>query len=238
MATRRVEWPRAWRIIASRHPPIDLFERLTPDPAVWGALIALEELTNPRVRDEVGDIALVAPEDRVSGPGASYVMASFTHRNPKGSRFSDGSYGVYYAAARLATAIVETVYHFEAFARDGNDPPRMEDMRVLVGSVAAVLEDVGAVAEPQRSQVLELLLVRRVAAVWTPPAGSRRTGRSVSQRPASPRRVPGRLQTAGCWPSASGAAPQVPLERQQGRSLLRLPAGSLDHPGPVGMRDI
>ena len=91
MATRRVGWPRAWRIIASRHPPIDLFERLTPDPAIWEALIALEELTNPRVRDEVGDIALVAPEDRVSGPGASYVMASFTHRNPKGSRFSDGS---------------------------------------------------------------------------------------------------------------------------------------------------
>jgi hypothetical protein len=155
MPTCRVEWPRAWRIIASRHPPIDLFERLTPDPAVWEALIALEELTNPRVRDEVGDIALVAPEDRISGAGASYVMASFTHRNPKGSRFSDGSYGVYYAAARLATAIAETVYHFEIFARDSNDPPRMEDMRVLAGSMAAVFEDVATIPEPQRSEILD-----------------------------------------------------------------------------------
>ena len=71
MPDLRVEWPRAWRIIASRYPPIDLFERLTDDPAVWDALIALEQLTNPRVRDEVGEIALVAPEDRVAGADAS-----------------------------------------------------------------------------------------------------------------------------------------------------------------------
>jgi hypothetical protein len=42
MAARRVRWTRAWRIIASRYPPIHLFERLTPYPAVWDALIALE----------------------------------------------------------------------------------------------------------------------------------------------------------------------------------------------------
>lgn len=84
MSARQVEWPQAWRIIASRYPPIRLFERLTPDPAVWDALIALEQLTNPRIRDEVGDISLVPPDERVSGPGASYVMASFTHLNRKG----------------------------------------------------------------------------------------------------------------------------------------------------------
>lgn len=155
MPTRRVEWPRAWRIIASRYPPIALFERLTADPAVWDALIALEQLTNPRVRDNVGEIALVPPDERVAGPGASYVMASFTHLNPKGSRFSDGSYGVYYAAAELETAIAETVFHFEEFARDSADPPRMEDMRVLVGSVAADFEDVDALPEPLRSLVLD-----------------------------------------------------------------------------------
>ncbi len=150
-----MEWAQAWRIIASRYPPVDLFERLTPDPAVWEALIALEELTNPRVRDEAGEIALVPPEERVSGPGASYVMASFTHLNPKGSRFSDGRYGVYYAAAELATAIAETVFHFELFARDSGDPPRMEDMRVLVGTAAGAFEDVAALPEPQRSAVLD-----------------------------------------------------------------------------------
>lgn len=155
MTTRLINWLQACRIIASRYPPIALFERLTADPAVWDALIALEQLTNPRVRDDVGDIALVPADERVAGPGASYVMASFTHLNPKGSRFSDGSYGVYYAAAELKTAIAETVFHFEEFARDSGDPPRMEDMRVLVGVVAADFEDIDALPEPLRSQVLD-----------------------------------------------------------------------------------
>lgn len=155
MVARRVRWGQAWRIIASRYPPIDLFEALTPDTGVWEALIELEQLTNPRVRDEVGEIRLVPTEDRVSGPGASYVMASFTHLNPKGSRFSDGSYGVYYAAHDLETAIAETVHHFEAFARDSGDPIRTEEMRVLVGRIDEVFEDVGTLSEPQRSQVLD-----------------------------------------------------------------------------------
>lgn len=155
MPTRHVEWPQAWRIIASRYPPIGLFERLTADPAVWEALIALEQLTNPRVRDEVGDIALVPPDERVAGPGASYVMASFTHLNPKGSRFSGGSYGVYYAASDIETAIAETIFHFESFARDSADPPRSEQMRVLSGAVKSDFEDVFALADPERSQILD-----------------------------------------------------------------------------------
>jgi hypothetical protein len=154
MPSCQIDWPQAWRIIAARYPPIDLFERLTADTTVWDALLALEQLTNPRVRDEVGEIALVPPEERVSGPGASYVMAAFTHVNPKGSRFSDGSYGVYYAAAALDTAIRETVFHFEVFAGDSADPPRSEDFRVLVGSVSAAFEDVAVLPAPQRDRIL------------------------------------------------------------------------------------
>lgn len=155
MSTHQIDWRQAWRVIASRYPPIKLFERLTADPAVWDALIALEQLTNPRLRDELGDIALVPPEDRVSGPGASYVMAAFTQINPRGSRFSDGSYGVYYAAAALETAILETVHHFEIFARDSNDPPRNEDFRVLVGTIAADFEDVAGLPEVERDAILD-----------------------------------------------------------------------------------
>ena len=150
-----VDWPQAWRIIAARYPPIAFFERLSVDPAAWEALLALEELTNPSVRDAVGEIALVPPEDRISGPGASYVMAAFTHLNPKGSRFSDGSYGVYYAAAALETAIAETVFHFEAFARDSADPPRSEDFCGLVGIVAAAFDDVAALAAEQQRAILD-----------------------------------------------------------------------------------
>jgi hypothetical protein len=155
LAVRRVAWARAWRVIAARYPPIDLFEGLTDDPGVWDALIELEQFTNPRVRDEVGAIQLVAPQDRIAGPGASFIMAAFTHLNPKGSRFSDGSYGVYYAARELETAIAETIHHFEAFARDSGDPVRTEGMRVLVGGVNSELEDVDAVSEPERGALLD-----------------------------------------------------------------------------------
>jgi RES domain len=146
----RIAWPAAYRILASRYPPIHLFERLTADTSVWDALIALEQKVNPRVRDQLGEIRLVPKEQRVSGPGASWVMAAFTHVNPKGSRFSDGSYGVYYAGKSRETAIRETVFHFEQFARDSADPPRSEDMRVLVSRARG--DVVNALSLPRKRQ--------------------------------------------------------------------------------------
>ncbi len=153
-ALARVRWDRATRIIASRYPPVDLFERVDGDPAVWEALIAAEMLTNPRIRDELGEIALVAPDERISGPGATYVMASFTHLNPKGSRFSDGSYGVYYAAIDFPTARAETIHHFERFAQDSGDGIRDTDMRVVVGRVDERFHDIASLEGHHRTAVL------------------------------------------------------------------------------------
>ena len=122
-----MRWREAWRIIASRYPPIALFERVSDNPAVWDVLIELEQATNPRVRDETGEIALVPPERRVTGPNASWVMAPFTHVNRNGSRFSDGSYGVYYAAR----------------------------MRVLLGSLDARLHDVSRLDDMLKRLILD-----------------------------------------------------------------------------------
>ena len=152
---RRVRWSKAWRIIASRYPPIDLFERVSGDPAVWDVLIELEQLTNPRLRDEVGEIRLVPAERRVTGTNASWVMAPFTHVNRRGSRFSDGTFGVYYAAESLDTAIAETAYHFGLFAADSGDPLRREDMRVLVGTLDWRFDDVARLAPATRSDLLD-----------------------------------------------------------------------------------
>jgi hypothetical protein len=153
-AVGRIVWKEAYRILASRYPPIHLFERLTSDTSVWDALIALEQSVNPRLRDQVGEIRLVAKEDRVSGPGASWVMAAFTHVNPKGSRFSDGAYGVYYAGKSRETAIRETVFHFEQFARDAADPPRSEDMRMLVSRARGAVVDVSSLPRKRQRAVL------------------------------------------------------------------------------------
>ena len=112
------------------------------DPADLEAIIALEAMTNPRLRDEIGDIQLVPPEERIAGPGTSVIMAAFTHLNPAGSRFSDGSYGVDYAGMTLETAIKATTYHREAFMRATNQPRMELDLRVYIADLDPALHDI------------------------------------------------------------------------------------------------
>ena len=146
----RLRWAKSYRLVPSRYPPIQLFERLG-DPADWEALARVESLTNDRVRDEIGDIALVPAADRVSGPGASWVMASFTHLG-RPSRFSDGSYGVYYCARERETAVAETVHHMGRFYAATVEAALDVDMRVLVGRIDATFHDLRG--EPRRWRAL------------------------------------------------------------------------------------
>jgi len=137
---RRIRWSAAWRIVPSRFPPVGVFDRIA-DPADLEALYAIEALTDARVRDELGTLASVPKERRISGPGSTPVMAAFTHRNPDGSRFSDGTYGVFYAANDLDTAIAETTYHRARFMR-ATAQARMElDMRVYLVDLSGDLHD-------------------------------------------------------------------------------------------------
>jgi len=82
----------------------------------------LQALTHPRLRQELGEISLVPPAERVAGPGSTPVMAAFTHLNPRGSRFSDGSWGVYYAASSLDTAVAEVGFHCARFMTETQQP--------------------------------------------------------------------------------------------------------------------
>src|SRR5688572_20442566 len=105
--TRMLRWLPCFRIIASRFPTIHLYERVA-DAADWDALYALESLTNPRLQEELGALGKIPREDRTFGPGASVVMAPFIYLNPDGGRFTDATFGAFYAARSLATAIAET----------------------------------------------------------------------------------------------------------------------------------
>ena len=127
----------------SRYPPIHLFERVA-NPDDLEAIFVLESLTNERIRDEVGDLSLVAPEDRISGAGTSPIMAAFTHVKPNGGRFTDGTYGAYYAGIDLDTAIAETVYHREQFMRATSEMPMQLDMRTYLVDLDAKLHDIRA----------------------------------------------------------------------------------------------
>ncbi|MGI5310399.1 RES family NAD+ phosphorylase [Rheinheimera sp. WS51] len=137
----RLPW-QARRIIPSLFPPIDLFERVL-DPAEYEAAFYIESLTNDRLRDQVGDLALVKPEDRISGCGTTPIMAAFTHVG-HASRFTDGSFGVYYAANNSKTAIAETAYHRAKFYQATNEPDTRIYMREYVGAVIQPMLDITA----------------------------------------------------------------------------------------------
>jgi len=72
------------------------------------------------IRLEIGDLGKVTAARRVSGPGASFVMAPFVHCSTlRPGRFSDGSYGLYYAGDSedlFAHGSVTTTFSSEANA--------------------------------------------------------------------------------------------------------------------------
>ena len=138
---RRIRWSQAYRIVPSRFPPVGVYDRIA-DPADLDALFALEALTNPRLREEAGALALIPKEHRFSGPGATPVMAAFTHLNPEGSRFSDGTWGVFYAAHSVATAVEETVYHRQRFLAATAEPACSIQMRCYRTRIDSKLHDI------------------------------------------------------------------------------------------------
>lgn len=134
------EKQKVYRIIPSTFPVINFFEDLV-DPSEMEVLWEIEGLTNERIRQDIGDIFLVAPEDRVAGPGSSVVMAAFTHVG-RPSRFTTGGFGVYYAGFSRETAIKETVYHREKFLAATQEPAAEITMRLYEAKLVKPLVDI------------------------------------------------------------------------------------------------
>lgn len=138
---KRTCWNPSWRLVSSRFPPVGLFDRVAREEDL-DIIMEIEGLTNDRLRDELGDISLVSKEDRIYGPGSTPIMAAFTHLNGEGSRFTDGSYGVYYAAKSIETAVAETRFHRSRFLAATNEPPIEIDMRSYASDIDADLHNI------------------------------------------------------------------------------------------------
>ena len=149
----------SYRLIASRFPTVGLFDAIA-DPGDLDAVFAIEGLTNPRLRDERSDISLLPKEERLIGPGASLIMAAFTHLNPDGSRFSDGRYGVYYAAASVECALAEVSYHRGKFLASTSEAAIDVDLRLVLADLDAPLHDLRGL----RKRAAELYDPNRYAA--------------------------------------------------------------------------
>lgn len=138
----RVTWERTHRLILSHFPPIDLYDDIA-DPADWDAISCAVQRTNPRLAESYGALGTIPVERRIAGEGASWVMAAFVHFSPdRPSRFSDGSYGVYYAGDSLETALHEHCFHMARFYAATAQPEGwVSEVRQLIGAIDAELVD-------------------------------------------------------------------------------------------------
>ena len=112
---RQFEQQTAYRLVPSKYPPLSLFDDVA-DQEEFEALFAIQALTNPRLRQELGNLNLVPASERPYGiRGCNYALGPFVHVNPAGSRFSSGNFGIFYAAINVQTAIAETRYHQQRY---------------------------------------------------------------------------------------------------------------------------
>lgn len=134
--TRFADQP-AWRVVPTRHPPISIFERAARPEDIEDTL-RLEMAFSPHHGEAMRILALPR-EDWATGPGSGFIMAPFVYPNP--SRFTDGTFGVFYAGLEERTAIAEVAYHREQFMASTGQGPMVLDHQVLRAAVSGDLVD-------------------------------------------------------------------------------------------------
>jgi len=117
------------RCIASRFPPVDLYETLTV-PEYFQQFHDLESLTNPRLQ--------------AAALRASPIDAAFAHipTAGQGGRFNR-DFAAYYCALEESTAVAEVVYHRARFLREAQMPATTVEARIVVADMkAGALSDI------------------------------------------------------------------------------------------------
>lgn len=138
----QVEWNPGWRIISTRYPQVNLYERIAADEDLE-ALKIVESLTNPRVLDLIQKVSFFPAEERIYGrTGADLIMASFCYCQD--GRFSRSEeLKALYLAKELKTAIEESKYHIVRRFLDARIKDEVEeDVRVLTLQLKGKLHDI------------------------------------------------------------------------------------------------
>jgi len=138
---------RGFKLIPGRFPPVRHFAHLAHERD-WDTLDSILAMTDDQARDEIGQIELVPANGRYDGRHAVQVMTAFTSFNPAGSRFSDGSYGVFYLQLTREDAISEARSEASAFLGATKERPiklRLGLYSVGLAGNAADLRNVEAI---------------------------------------------------------------------------------------------
>jgi RES domain-containing protein len=101
------------RMIAAKYSESgSVLSAISDNESMLADLSELDGATNDRLLGEEGLLPGISVQELVYGVGyASIVNAAFTHKNPAGSRFNDGTRGAWYAGVERSTAVAEVAYH-------------------------------------------------------------------------------------------------------------------------------
>src|SRR5262245_43946614 len=104
-----LHWKRSWRVINTRYPEVNLYERVVPAEDL-PAIDEVERITSNRARQEAGEIHLLRSNDYFGEGCSNDVKASFSYR--VNGRFSNRDFSAYYSAESIKTAACEKAYHY------------------------------------------------------------------------------------------------------------------------------
>lgn len=151
----RLDSKSAYRLIPSRFPPIEIYDRLGLLEASTAKQI--EALTNPRLRDPRRDLTKDT-KDAMSGDAfQNWNHAPFVYPNRDGTRFFDRWTPAIELAADLQTALAISVGKRTRFLTASQESAINLDMRVLKQSISgSFLKHVGSdsdLSEDDRRQI-------------------------------------------------------------------------------------
>lgn len=128
-----------YRNIVSLRISENLFDDLTDDPAEWALAQQVEHQTKPP--PYVSHVPVI---DRPFEDGAWFNAIEWPFKHWQSSRFSDGSFGVWYGADAIETTAYESAYHwYHGLLSDAgfqHEPVAAERKVYLVRCDAAMLD--------------------------------------------------------------------------------------------------
>jgi len=96
-----------FRNIVSLRKSVDLFDDLSEDPAEWTSATNLELATKPKVFSSHQPVIQRPFEESAWNASIEYPFRHWMR-----SRYSDGSFGIWYGSDALKTTAYETAYHW------------------------------------------------------------------------------------------------------------------------------
>jgi hypothetical protein len=141
----RRHWDQDWyRLIPSRFPPVDVYERLAPTLRVVAPDI--EGLTNPRLAAKARLTGRSASVDENSPRLQNWNHAPFAYTNPEGSYLLGPVRGVMEVAGSEQAALAIAIRRRETFLERTDEPPLDLDMRLLSTRIAGEFADLTVMA--------------------------------------------------------------------------------------------